>query len=106
MLNVSVHSDGAAVDHAPHSGSCGCLDDLLCSRGVDGAVRGGRDSGLTIDRGDVVDDVGPADCALDRSPVTNVSCDKLDPVGFETTCPHWVVHKGAYGSSPSHEESG
>ena len=56
MVDVAVHADRAAVDHAACAGARGRCDDVCGRLGVDGAIVPRRYAGLPINGGDVVDD--------------------------------------------------
>ena len=83
MLDVAVDADRAAVHDAADAGPCRLLDELANGRGVDRAIGVGREAGLPVDRGDVIDDVDPstavASVAASRRSPTVSSMPKPSP---------------------------
>jgi hypothetical protein len=57
MLDVSVHADRAAVDHAADARAAGGVDQLTDGGGVDLLIDAVRQPRLPVEGGDVVDDV-------------------------------------------------
>ena len=83
MLDVAVHPDGAAMDDAPNAGGGGGVDQVADGRGVDRAIGGLGNAGLTVDRGDVVDDVDILHRARERGTIFERADRRLDIRGFQ-----------------------
>ena len=66
MLDVAVHAHRTAVHDATHAGARRLLDEVSDRDGVDGSIRLVRQTGLSIERGDVVDDLDALHRPADR----------------------------------------
>ena len=95
MLDVAVHADGAAMDDASNAGTGGGVDQVANSGGIDGAIGCPGDAGLTVDRGDVVDDIHIFHRARERSTILQHADRRLDLRRFHLTSLRRLPHEGA-----------
>src|SRR5690606_8733098 len=96
-LHVTVHADRAAVHDASRTGGCGRLEERHDSQRVDRAVGFGRQPGLPIQGGDVVDDLAASHGAGQVGAVREVAFDDLELVpkcgGYALRIAHQGTHR-------------
>src|SRR5205085_7838446 len=104
--DVAVHADGAAVHHPLDLCRRGRLDQGANGQRVDSAIRFRGYAGLTIDRREVIDDVGISDRARERRRVAHIAGDELDTRRTEIICTTRVAHQRAHCRATQPQRTG
>ena len=97
VLDVPVHAHGAAVDDATGACCCGRLNQRADSSGIDVVIDAIGEARLSIQGGNVVDDVGPGGGAVNRRRVTEIARRELDACRAQPLAARRVAHERADG---------
>jgi hypothetical protein len=93
VFDVAMDADRAAVHHTSDTGARRGLDHGRHRPGIHCAVLVLAKSGLTVDRGDVVDDLDALGRAFDRARLTNVAGGDGDAVRCQCARPSVIAHE-------------
>jgi len=95
MFDVSVHADGAAMHNPFCASPRGGFNDFADGDRIHGAIRRRRDSGLTVNCRNVIDDVDVLERCVDRDTVAKISDREVQTRGLQIARSLTVTYEDA-----------